>query len=204
MAKVDVQDASEDVTTASAPVGVPEPTTVVEQSAEQSNVQPAEQPVEQSVERPRKKLDFRVPKLSRRTVLEVLLVVVVVALALWSWSLYSDKQNLADQLAQVNQNPQIAVEQQTKDLLAKVGQLIQLPKDETPTIAAVSDAAKAKKQSAFFANAENGDKVLMYVKAGQAILYRPSTNKIVLVAPLTFSKATADSSKTTDSTANQQ
>lgn len=26
----------------------------------------------------------------------------------------------------------------------------------------------------------------MYAKAGEAILYRPSTNKIILVAPLTF------------------
>jgi hypothetical protein len=126
------------------------------------------------------------------------LVVAVVLLALFCWTLYSDKQDLKDQLAAVNDNPQIAVEKQTNDLLNKVGALITLPKGETPTIAAVSDAAKAKKQSAFFANAENGDKVLMYVKAGQAILYRPSTNKIILVAPLTFSNSSTSKSKTND------
>ena len=187
MAKVDVQEVSQDTTVPSVPTEAAVPT-------------PAVAPEPPVADQPRKKLNLKVTKPSRRTVLDILLIVAIVALGLWTWTLYNDKQNLSDQLAQVNENPQIAVEQQTKDLLAKVGQLIQLPKGETPTIAAVSDAAKAKKQSAFFANDENGDKVLMYVKAGQAILYRPSTNKIVLVAPLTFSKATTDTAKPTNTT----
>ena len=121
-----------------------------------------------------------------RLVAEALLAIAVVGLALWSWSLYSDRQNLQEQLGTITQNPQALVEKQTKDLIGRVGLLVTLPQGETPTVAAVSDAAQAKQQSAFFANAENGDKLLMYVKAGKAILYRPSTNKIILEAPLTF------------------
>jgi hypothetical protein len=121
-----------------------------------------------------------------RLTFEVVLFVAVVGLGLLAWQLSSDKANLTKQLKAANANPQTIIQKQTDDLIQKVSKLIQLPTGETPTIANVSDAAQAKKQSAFFANAKNGDKVLMYVKAGEAILYRPSTNKIVLVAPLTF------------------
>jgi hypothetical protein len=76
---------------------------------------------------------------------------------------------------------------------------MQLPQGETPTVANVSDADAAKKQSAFFVDAQNGDKVLMYVKAGQAILYRPSTNKIIKVAPLTLTNSTTPATSSTTS-----
>lgn len=122
---------------------------------------------------------------------EAVLGVAVVLLALWAWNAHSDNQNLAKQLASVNANPQAVIQKQTDDLIVRVSKLMQLPAGETPTVAAVTDAAAAKQQSAFFANAQNGDKVLMYVKAGEAILYRPSTNKIILVAPLTFNNAAA-------------
>jgi hypothetical protein len=196
MAKVDVQDASEETNQATAPVESSVPT---EASVPVTETQPVS-------EQSGKKFNVAMPRMTKRTVLEAVLVLAVVVLGVWAWMLYNDKQDLTDQLAQVNANPQIAVEQQTKELLTKVGQIYSgLPTNETPTIAAVSDAAKARKQSAFFANAQNGDKVLMYVKAGQAILYRPSTNKIVIVAPLTFSKATTDkSSNNTSDTTSQQ
>jgi len=126
-----------------------------------------------------------------RMVLEVVLVLIIVALGLWAWTLHSDNSNLKSQVAALNNNPQITIQKQTQGLIDKVSKLIQLPSGETPTIANVTDATAAKKQSAFFTNAQNGDKVLMYVKAGEAILYRPSTNKIILVAPLTFNNSTA-------------
>ena len=128
--------------------------------------------------------------------LDVVLIIAVVALALMSWSLSSDKKNLKSQVASLNANPQAVIQKQSDDLITKVGALIKLPTGETPTIALVSDAAAAKQQSAFFANAEDGDKVLMYVKAGEAILYRPSTDKVILVAPLTFNNATATTTTT--------
>lgn len=129
-----------------------------------------------------------------RTLFELVLVLAIVGLGGWGWKLYHDNKDLKQQLASANANPQTLIQKQTDDLISKVSQLMQLPSGETPTVANVTDAAQAKKQSAFFANAQNGDQVLMYVKAGQAILYRPSTNKIILVAPLTFSN---NSSSTT-------
>lgn len=68
-------------------------------------------------------------------------------------------------------------------IISEVGKLVVLPADETPTIATVSDLAPLKGQP-FFADAEMGDKVLIFQKAKKAILYRPSTKKIIIVAPI--------------------
>ena len=82
-------------------------------------------------------------------------------------------------------------ENELKQIVAKVDNLIELPSDEEPTLATISDQEKLKNQS-FFANAQNGDKVLIYAKAGKAILYRPSTNKIVEVAPINLDNGDTD------------
>ncbi len=138
----------------------------------------------------KRKMNLKSLKPSKRTVVEVIVLILLVGLALYAVQVRSDRDNLRSELTSLKSDPQQAVQQQTSDLIASVGKLYSLPKGETPTVAAVTDAAQAKKQSAFFNNAQNGDKVLLYVKAGEAILYRPSTNKIVVVAPLTFSNAT--------------
>jgi hypothetical protein len=72
---------------------------------------------------------------------------------------------------------------QTTQVISKVSKLMILP-SETPTIAVVSDLSKLQGQ-AFFANAHMGDIVLLYAQSKKAILYSPSLNKIVEVAPIT-------------------
>jgi hypothetical protein len=89
---------------------------------------------------------------------------------------------LSQQLNDLKANPQKATEDQTKELLDKVGKLIVLP-DETPTIATVSDL-EALKDQPFFATAEVGDKVLIYTQAKKAILFSERLNKIKEVAPV--------------------
>lgn len=117
-------------------------------------------------------------------------IVVLLILALvggyLSYNFYSKYQNL-------KKNPGAATQEETKTLTDAVGKLIELPKDETPTVATVLDKDKLKDQT-FFKNAENGDKVLVYVNAKKAILYRASTNKVIDVAPV-FTDDKADSSK---------
>ncbi|MDQ3158880.1 MAG: hypothetical protein M3P98_01965 [bacterium] len=80
-------------------------------------------------------------------------------------------------------NPQEAAREEVLDITQKVGNLVQLPENETPTIATVSDVSKLSAQP-FFVNAVNGDKVLIFTQARKAVLYRPSTNKIIEVAPI--------------------
>ncbi|HZP55482.1 MAG TPA: hypothetical protein VFB03_01790, partial [Candidatus Saccharimonadales bacterium] len=80
-------------------------------------------------------------------------------------------------------HPDQLAKSQTQQLVLQVSKLAELPTGEDPTVATVSDVSKLSGQT-FFANAQNGDKVLIYTKAKKAYLYRPSTNKLINVAPL--------------------
>ena len=73
---------------------------------------------------------------------------------------------------------------------------MELPTDETPTIATIADKDKLKDQP-FFSKAENGDKILAFNKAMLAILYRPSVNKIINVAPIIDQRAGVQPTKPT-------
>lgn len=105
---------------------------------------------------------------------------VIIFAGLFFWSNYQISQLRSSLDSQQNSTK---IQEENKSLVDKVGQLIILPDDETPTIATVSDLDKLKGQP-FFAKAELGDKVLIYAKAKKAILYRPAGNKIVELAPL--------------------
>ncbi|HEX7041858.1 MAG TPA: hypothetical protein VF189_01280 [Patescibacteria group bacterium] len=111
-----------------------------------------------------------------------LLLILAVGASIYFYLQYTQAQKLL-------KNPNLAAQEQNQALISAVGKLIDLPASETPTIATVSDVNKLKGQ-AFFTNAENGDKVLIYTKAKKAILYRPSENKIIDVAPVNIGEAT--------------
>lgn len=81
-------------------------------------------------------------------------------------------------------NPSAATKEQVKGVVDRVARLIDVPKNEEPTVATISDISKLKDQP-FFTKAENGDKVIIYSQIGRAILYRPSIDKIIEVAPVT-------------------
>ena len=82
-----------------------------------------------------------------------------------------------------SKNSAASAQKQIQDVVAKVAKLIELPQNEQPTLATVSDVNKLKDQP-FFKNAKNGDKVLIYAKNKKAIIYRPSSNKLVEVVSI--------------------
>jgi len=89
-------------------------------------------------------------------------------------------------------NPQVLVKEETKQIVSKISRFMELPNEEF-TLVTVNDVSKLKNQL-FFKNAKNGDKVLIYINAKKAILYRPSTNKIIEVSALDMNnKANATS-----------
>lgn len=108
-----------------------------------------------------------------------LLVVVAGGAAAYSYSLYQKSQAEVQRL----QNPQEVAKADIAKVVESVKNLMELPSDEQPTIATVVDAGKLKDQP-FFVRSENGDKLLIYTQARKAILYRPTTNKVVEVAPV--------------------
>ncbi len=79
---------------------------------------------------------------------------------------------------QFRNSAEIADAKEIEDLASEIGAVMMLPENETPTLATVTDKDKLSEQ-AFFQKSENGDKVLIYSNTGRAILYRPSTKKIV-------------------------
>lgn len=117
--------------------------------------------------------------LPKRFLIPITVVIVIAAAGSPSYYFYNQYQRSQELL----KNPTEAAREEVRALVAKVGQLLELPQGEEPTVATVSDKEKLKDQ-AFFARAENGDKVLIYTNAKKAILYRPSTNKVIDVAPV--------------------
>ncbi len=85
--------------------------------------------------------------------------------------------------ATLTQDPNAVNERKIAAVVEKVEKIIDLPQDELPTLATVSDTSTLEDQP-FFANAEVGDQVLLYTNARKAYLYSPSKNIIVEVASL--------------------
>lgn len=83
----------------------------------------------------------------------------------------------------LKENPQAAGQDEIAAVTNVIGKFMDLPEGEDPNMATILDKEKVKDQD-FFKRAENGDKILIYVKAKKAILYRPSTKRVIEVAPL--------------------
>lgn len=127
---------------------------------------------------------------SKKVFLSTLLIAVVFAGLL----IYFYSQNVA-----LKVNPQQVAQQEAQALLDKVGKLIVLPQGEVPTIATVVDPTQLGSQP-FFANAQKGDKLILYTTAKKAILYNPTENKIVEVAPVNIGPAPAATTPAATST----
>ncbi len=108
-----------------------------------------------------------------------LLAIMIVVLSLTSFYFY-----------QKSKGANSAANTEIQSLVKEVSALVVVPTDETPTLATVSDPSALKGQ-AFFADAIEGDKVLIYTNAKKAVLYRPSINKVINIAPLNLGETPA-------------
>ena len=96
--------------------------------------------------------------------------------AVYFYNKYTQTQKLV-------QNPGAVAKEKEQEVIDKVGAHVDLPKGERPSIATVSNKEKLAGQP-FFDKAENGDKVLIYENAKKAYIYRPSTDRVVNIAPI--------------------
>lgn len=115
----------------------------------------------------------------KRSIFWVIVVVAIVSLY-GCFHFYSKYRSLTA-------DPNAEAEKVTAELVGVLGKLMELPKDEIPTVATISDKDKLAGQ-VFFKNAENGDILFAYTNAMKAILYRPTTNKIINVAPISINQ----------------
>lgn len=76
----------------------------------------------------------------------------------------------------------ISNEEKAKQEIAAVTRAIRkavdLPPDEKAAMATITDINQLKDQQ-FFANAQNGDVVLMYPESGKALIYRPESKRVI-------------------------
>ena len=68
-------------------------------------------------------------------------------------------------------------------MLTKVNKLLDLP-SESPIITTIHRKEDFKSES-FYNKIETGDKIIIYLNEDQAIFYRPSTNTVTLLLPVT-------------------
>lgn len=125
-------------------------------------------------------------KIKNSYLLIALALLLVAGAGAAGYKMVDDSKKEAAKLREENKklaDPQESARVETQRVKEQVSKLIDVPQNEDPTIASVVDASKLSEQ-AFFKNAKNGDKVLMYAQAKKAILYRPDTNKIIEVAPI--------------------
>ncbi|OGH07510.1 MAG: hypothetical protein A2171_02355 [Candidatus Levybacteria bacterium RBG_13_35_9] len=125
----------------------------------------------------------------------VAVFLIVVVLIITGGFVYYKNQIAKSQVSQQTLSLTQQKEQENNDLIEKVGKLILLPTNEQPTIATITDKSQLSTQP-FFNNAVDGDRVLVYANAKKAILYRPSTNKIIEVAPVNITSPTLTPSPT--------
>ena len=115
----------------------------------------------------------------------IIFVILFIALlpSIYFYNQYQKSQNLLN-------NPSASADALGKAVIAAVGKLIELPTDEQPTIATVSDKTKLSNEP-FFTKAQNGDKVLVYSQNKEVILFRPSLNKIISVGTVNLAPTIA-------------
>lgn len=121
--------------------------------------------------------------LKQKTPLLAILIVVILSVGAYYFLVYQKNKTSP-------KDPTQTAVIEVQNLIEKIGKFMELP-TETPRVATISDASKLPNQP-FFSKAQNGDKVLVYNIAQKAILYRPSTNKIIDVATLAVSEPTTE------------
>jgi hypothetical protein len=89
----------------------------------------------------------------------------------------------------LSQNPAAFYAHKVETLTQAVSKSLILPSDEIPETATVTDKNILPKEK-FFSYAQDGDKILMYKKHKIAILFRPSTGKVITEAVLDFNDVT--------------
>ncbi len=123
------------------------------------------------------------PAIPKHLIIKLGVGLLALALILGISMLISDRNQLKSEINKLSSTSVSSEKDETQQLVDRLGKFMELPSNETPTLATVSDVESLKAQ-VFFKNAQNSDQVLLYAEAGKAILYRPSTQKIIEVATI--------------------
>ena len=113
--------------------------------------------------------------------LVIALIVLVVVLDNQRRQAETELRNLTVRLEQLQGNNQESQER-AKQIIERVRRIIDIPADVTPTVATIVDVQKLKAQNPFYANAKNGDYLI--VTPTRAILFDADRGVIIDVVPV--------------------
>ncbi len=111
-------------------------------------------------------------------IIGVVVLIILVVIGRYAYAKYTSSPSYQQEKAVAEQ----------KTLVASVSKLMVLPEEE-PAIFIVQDPNQLVSQQLFFKGAEKGDKLMIFQKAGKAVLYSESRNMIINVGPVTFDQA---------------
>jgi hypothetical protein len=110
-----------------------------------------------------------------RVALKVLLYVVLVVCGMFLYNIYL--------VYLQSQNKEVSPEAFLKKVKGDIEIVYELPTDEEPSFAILSDVTQLQTQK-FFTNAQNGDVLLIYTKNNKALIWRPQEKRLIEVASL--------------------
>lgn len=131
-----------------------------------------------------------------RVVVDVLLVAIIIILFLQDRTLSTDKNSLGNSVANLQQSANKVEEAQSSAALA-VGKLIPSLVNQTPILIPLNSTNLTGQTAPLFSNATSGDDLLIYLKADQAVVYSPSSDKIIGQSTLQFISSSSTTSTST-------
>jgi len=130
----------------------------------------------------------------------ILGVVVILIIILTYWYYGRSKTETVIDLS--NQASEVTEQDKVADVIAKVSQLMILPEDGEPMVATILDAQALAAEQAFYADASDGDKLLIF--PNRAIIYNPTNNIIVNVGEVRVVERLPDDEGTEEETAEKE
>ena len=120
----------------------------------------------------------------------LLVALLILALAAFAWSFFN-YQSVKKEV-EVLKDPSLAQrlnEEQTQELLTKVGKVLVLPQEKNPVVAIINDVELLASNQDFYKDAHDGDKLIIYQNARKAIIFDEDANKVVNVGPVFYNNA---------------
>lgn len=90
----------------------------------------------------------------------------------------------------LKQNSGAAAQVQVQQAIAAIEKLMYIPNDSNAQLATITDISKLSGQP-FFQYAQNGDELVIFPNAQEAVIYRASDNKIINVGPFSSTSGTS-------------
>jgi hypothetical protein len=107
--------------------------------------------------------------------------------------LQAEVQRLSAQVGPIDPADDPENAEAAKRILAKVKKHVAIPDDAQPTVAIIVDAEKLRPTNDFYANAKDGDSVI--ITPTYALLYDPDEDIIINVAPVQIESEAAAKTK---------